>query len=109
MRKTKSATGSTSSSPALDRKALFYMFLLALQFGVQPVLTRRYTPPGITSSTVILAQEVVKFGIAFFMLRVSGSTSEAISGKLKSSFFDTLSLCCHLRRRLTLFMLKLLI
>jgi hypothetical protein len=85
MAKAEAATSSTS--PALDRKAMFYMFLLAVQFGVQPILTRRYTPPGITSSTVILAQEVVKFGIAFFMLRVSGATSEAISGKLKSSIF----------------------
>jgi hypothetical protein len=73
----------TTASSALDRKAVVYMFLLALQFGIQPVLTRRYTPKGITRSTVILTQEVVKFGIALVMLRFSGATSEAFRGRLR--------------------------
>lgn len=83
--------------PALDRKAIFYMCLLALQFGVQPVLTRRYTPPGITRSTVILTQEVVKFGIAWAMLRLSGAADEAVKGKILAFYWNAAFFCgtCH--------------
>jgi hypothetical protein len=72
--------------PALDRKAVFYMFLLALQFGVQPILTRRFTPQGITRSTVVLMQEIVKFVIAGFMLLVSGRTRDALKGRSSSVY-----------------------
>lgn len=71
-----------ADAPALDRKALFYMSLLALQFGVQPILNQWYIPRGITKSTVILVQEVGKFFIASVMLSLSGSTAEAVRGKL---------------------------
>lgn len=67
--------------PALDRKAVFYMFLLALQFGVQPILTRRYTPQGITRSTVVLMQELVKFVMAGITLLVSGGMRTAMKGR----------------------------
>ena len=56
------------------------MFLLALQFGIQPILTRRFTPSGITRSTVILMQEIIKFGIAASMLSTSGSVASALKG-----------------------------
>ena len=72
---------SIKSSQALDRKALFYMFLLALQFGMQPLLTRRFTPIGICGSTVILVQEVLKFVMASAMLVVSGNVQSALSGE----------------------------
>lgn len=78
----------TKDTTVLDRKAILYMGILALQFGIQPVLTRRYTPPGITRSTVILTQEVMKFGIAFAMLRVSGATSEAVKGWTKERWLS---------------------
>lgn len=66
----------TTQGPPLDGKALFYMFLLALQFGIQPSLTRHFTPPGINRSTVILVQEVMKFGLAATMLRLSNTTDQ---------------------------------
>mmetsp|Transcript_80010 Transcript_80010/g.161905 ORF Transcript_80010/g.161905 Transcript_80010/m.161905 type:complete len:334 (-) Transcript_80010:356-1357(-) len=66
--------------PSLDRKAMFYMFLLSLQFAFQPLLTRTYTPTKICRSTVILMQELLKFLLAFFMLVVSGSSRSAVSG-----------------------------
>jgi hypothetical protein len=73
---------SKTTAPALDqKKAIFYMFLLALQFGMQPTLTRRFTPEGITRSTVILMQEVLKFVLACTMLNLSGSTKSALTGK----------------------------
>lgn len=67
-------------APALDKNALFYMFLLALQFGMQPTLTRKFTPQGICRSTVVLMQEVLKFILAYTMLTLSGSKSSALSG-----------------------------
>lgn len=63
---------------SLDGKAIFYMVLLALQFGVQPIVTRAYIPPDITRSTVILMQEVVKFFLAWLMLWLTNSSQEAL-------------------------------
>jgi hypothetical protein len=74
-----------AAEPRLDGKAIFYMCLLAVQFGIQPVLTRTFTPPGITRSTVILVQEVLKFVIAFTMMQLSGATRVALKGESKSS------------------------
>jgi UDP-sugar transporter A1/2/3 len=76
-----SSTSSSTAVPRLDGKAIFYMFLLAVQFGIQPVLTRTFTPPGITTSTVILFQEVTKFVIAFTMIQLSGDTRDALKGE----------------------------
>jgi len=66
----------STSVPSIDGKAIFYMVLLALQFGAQPSLTRHFTPSGINRSTVILVQEVMKFGLAAFMLRVSSTNTQ---------------------------------
>jgi len=44
--------------------AITCMSLLALQFGIQPLLVRKFTPQTIVRSSVVLVQEVVKFGIA---------------------------------------------
>jgi UDP-sugar transporter A1/2/3 len=71
---------------ALDKNALFYMFLLALQFGMQPTLTRKFTPGGICRSTVILMQELLKFILASTMLTLSGSKKSALSGGYLMSF-----------------------
>jgi UDP-sugar transporter A1/2/3 len=73
-------TKTSSAPPSLDRKAIFYMFLLSLQFAFQPLLTRTYTPTNICRSTVILIQELLKFLLASFMLTVSGSYRSAVSG-----------------------------
>ena len=65
-------------------KAYIYMILLAIQFGIQPILTRSYTPSGITRSTVILIQELFKLIIAFTMLQLSEgkkSKENLIKGK----------------------------
>lgn len=60
------------------------MSLLALQFGVQPILTRHFTPPTIVRSTVIVAQEVVKFFMAYGMLRLSDQSKSAMKGTMLS-------------------------
>ena len=51
------------------------MSLLALQFGIQPILVRKFTPQTIVRSSVVLVQEIVKFGIAGAMY-VSGTKKE---------------------------------
>ncbi len=54
----------SSQSEGLSPTAIVCMSLLALQFGIQPILVRKYTPQTIVRSSVVLVQEVVKFGIA---------------------------------------------
>mmetsp|Transcript_16906 Transcript_16906/g.40925 ORF Transcript_16906/g.40925 Transcript_16906/m.40925 type:complete len:357 (+) Transcript_16906:298-1368(+) len=76
----KSANASTTTAPTLDGRALFYMFLLSIQFAFQPMLTRAYTPQSICRSTVILAQEIIKFMLAASMLHMSGNYTKAVEG-----------------------------
>jgi hypothetical protein len=51
----------------------WYLSLLALQFGCQPLLTKAYTPSNIVRSTVVLAQDFVRLALCCFFLVVSGS------------------------------------
>jgi hypothetical protein len=67
----------------LSREAIFYMVLLAFQFGLQPSLTRRFTPPTVCRSTVVFVQECLKFCLAFAMLSLSGATKSAIQGTIE--------------------------
>ena len=67
-------------------EALLYMFLLALQFGLQPILTQRFTPKTINRSSVVFFQDVVKFFMAAVMLFITGGWTDAISGK--ASFLE---------------------
>jgi UDP-sugar transporter A1/2/3 len=48
----------------ISKKAIFFMSLLAIQFGIQPVLVRNFTPRGICKSSVVMTQELVKGVIA---------------------------------------------
>jgi UDP-sugar transporter A1/2/3 len=69
----------------IDQKSFFYMCLLSLQFGMQPTLTRSYTPKDICRSTVILVQEILKLFFAYMMLTISGSKKSALSGKSQNT------------------------
>lgn len=75
-----------SSEPSLTMTAVFYMVLLAVQFGIQPILTRRYAPWGVTRSTIVLMQEAVKFVIALFFLQKSGNLQTALKGSSPTVF-----------------------
>jgi len=61
-----STTGSKHQGQheGLSPTAITCMALLALQFGIQPILVRKFTPQTIVRSSVVLVQELVKFGIA---------------------------------------------
>ena len=68
-RKTNAATYTDFAAQRSQHEGLTYtaitcMSLLALQFGIQPILVRKFTPPTIVRSSVVLVQELVKFGIA---------------------------------------------
>ena len=69
-------TKPTTSS--LSKQALFYMALLTIQFGMQPMLTAKYTSKTVTRSTVIFVQEAIKFTFATFMLIASGGFRMAL-------------------------------
>lgn len=62
----------TEISDTIPRQGIFFMALLAIQFGIQPMLVRRYTPQGICKSSVVMTQELVKGAIA--IVAFMGST-----------------------------------
>jgi hypothetical protein len=70
------------------------MSLLAIQFGIQPILVRKFTPQTIVRSSVVLVQELVKFGIAG-AIYLSGTKKEIrerdFDGELPTQ--DSLLLC----------------
>lgn len=66
---------SQNKAESLTPTAIICMSLLALQFGVQPLLVRKFTPQTIMRSSVVLVQELVKFGIAG-VLYYSGTKAE---------------------------------
>jgi UDP-sugar transporter A1/2/3 len=51
------------------------MGLLALQFGIQPIVTKKFTSPEIIKSTVIFTQEIVKLLIAMMGITLNSSSS----------------------------------
>ena len=63
----------SSNSGKLSLPAIISMALLALQFGIQPLVTKKYTSPLIIKSTVILFQEAVKLIIAIIGISLSSA------------------------------------
>jgi hypothetical protein len=74
-----SKAASSSAAPAITSQAMCYMLLLAIQFGVQPILTKRYISETCHTSScrssVVLVQESLKFVVASSMLLLSGKHS----------------------------------
>ncbi|GAX11316.1 hypothetical protein FisN_15Lh246 [Fistulifera solaris] len=62
----------------ISGEAVIYLALLALQFGLQPILMQRYAPVGIIRSTVVILQEVTKFLFSGSILLVNQSWSSAL-------------------------------
>uniref|UniRef100_A0A7R9VBD6 Uncharacterized protein n=1 Tax=Pseudictyota dubia TaxID=2749911 RepID=A0A7R9VBD6_9STRA len=56
--------GGGGGDGGLSPKALIFMALLALQFGIQPLLFQRYTSKRVIKSSVVLCGEVLKFTVA---------------------------------------------
>ncbi|KAF4676703.1 hypothetical protein FOL47_005420 [Perkinsus chesapeaki] len=72
---------------AISPKGLFYMALLALQYGSQPLITTTFTPRSIPSSAIVTITEIVKFFLAIGLMFAEGSASTALRGwTLRGSF-----------------------
>ena len=56
----------------------YYLGLLAIQFGCQPLLTKKFTPKNIVKSTVVLAQDTMRFVLCLMMLIFTGAWSDSI-------------------------------
>jgi len=65
----------TTSSADLSYKAIIFMCLLACQFGIQPIVTKKYTSTKIIKSTVIFTQEIIKLIIGILGISLSNKTS----------------------------------
>lgn len=63
-----------SNGGGLSYKAIVCMALLALQFGIQPIVTKQYTSKAIIRSTVVFMQEATKLIIGVVGLSL-GKTS----------------------------------
>ena len=63
-----------------NTNAFVFMVLLALQFGLQPILTKKFTPKTVNRSTIVLTQEMVKFIAAGGILLFTGSWSDVVAG-----------------------------
>lgn len=73
------------SSSESSYKALVFMAMLSLQFGIQPIMNQKFVSKNIIMSTVIFAQEVAKLiiGVAGISL---GKTrwADVASGEFRS-------------------------
>ena len=55
------------------------MILLALQFAVQPILTKKFAPKGtLIRSTYVLAQDLTRIGMTALLLTLTGSWTVAV-------------------------------
>lgn len=55
-------------SPEEIKKAKFYCVLLALQFGLQPIIASRFTATGVSKTSVVIATEFCKILISIFSI-----------------------------------------
>jgi hypothetical protein len=75
-----SSSSSKSSSFFLGRMdensryALFYCSLLALQFGLQPMIANKFTPKEVSKTSVVITTEIFKILVAGFSISSSSST-----------------------------------
>jgi UDP-sugar transporter A1/2/3 len=71
---------SLSSIPvSLGGAETLYMLLLAVQFAVQPILTKRFAPQKIIKSTYVLAQDLTRLVICLSLLWMTGGWATATS------------------------------
>lgn len=57
----------------MDGRGYVVMALLAVQFGLQPLLVREFTPRETFSKSLVICCEVVKFFLSLFMLVLEGN------------------------------------
>lgn len=58
-----------------SQKSLLYCSLLALQFGLQPILASKFTASGVSKTSIVIATELAKIAIAAIVI-LSGPRAE---------------------------------
>jgi UDP-sugar transporter A1/2/3 len=71
-----------STTPSDTNKALLYCVLLALQFGLQPMIANRFTSSDISKTSIVIGTELGKIMIAFTSIMAESSATR------KESFGD---------------------
>ena len=79
----------------LTRLSFVYLMLLAVQYAVQPRLSKRYISPKINKQSVALVEEVVKTGLAAAVF--CSKPSDVVQGAVKGTFRFLLLLAFILR------------
>lgn len=58
-----------------SQKSLLFCSLLALQFGLQPILASKFTAAGVSKSSIVIVTEITKIVIAIFTI-MGGPSAE---------------------------------
>ena len=80
------------SSHNLSMKAIVYMTLLALQFGIQPIVTKQFMSKSVIKSTVILAQEIIKLLIGIVGICLGARTSTTTTTTTTTNLSSNISM-----------------
>ena len=72
------SVATAASSSSISPIGWFYLVLLAIQFGCQPILTKKFAPNNLVRSTYVLAQDFVRFVSCCLLLVASGSWTSTI-------------------------------
>lgn len=74
-----SATPSAQLQSSDNTKALFYCTLLALQYGLQPILAKKFSSPGASKNSIVIATELMKICItASSMVKETSESRRAL-------------------------------
>jgi UDP-sugar transporter A1/2/3 len=73
-----------------NRNALFYCSLLALQFGLQPMIASKFTGPGVSKASVVIATEIFKILVAVFSVLSGSSATDWVKMKSTVTFLNSL-------------------
>ena len=84
------AVSAGEDAATVARKALFFCTLLALQYGLQPVLAKKFTSPAASKSSVVIATELAKIGIATVSLFHEGA-------EVRSKIFESWSISDYMK------------
>lgn len=76
MGKAVTVTAGSQARP-MTAEGILYLALLAIQFGMQPLLYKEFMAKDVDKGSIVLACEVIKFVLASTMLVTSGSAAKA--------------------------------
>lgn len=74
-----------------SKRAFFYCTLLAFQFGLQPLISSRYTPIGVNPKTIVIGTELIKVIISLIIISLE-------SKEVKQNIINKFTLMNSLKR-----------